>query len=447
MVREIGSSKLILMSIIRRLHIVLLATAAGATWNNHYNVYLGSPYRGSNMGWLLLALYIALFCIFSHLYGAYRIGNQRLNMVIYSNWLSMLMTHIVIFPVLFLIGRGALPSIPILALTAFDAGIILVWAHLANKAYFKIFPPKKVVCFYEGKYPVLLVKKLKERKEKFNLIGAYSFDKHSDVEAITEGAQALIFYHLSEEKSAKLMKFCIMKRLRYYLFPTIGDILLKTSETMFLFDTPLFLARNEGLTLHQRFCKRLFDIIFAALMIVALSPIMLITAVLVRTDGGPIIYKQKRCTENGREFEIIKFRSMVINAENTGPTLASTNDPRITKVGRYIRKFRIDELPQLFNVLNGDMSLVGPRPERPEFVRQYSKGIPEFVCRMSVKSGITGYAQVMGRYDTSPEDKLKLDLMYIQSYSILFDIKILLMTIKIVLFDSTRNGGNNLDRG
>ena len=233
MVREIGSSKLILMSIIRRLHIVLLATAAGATWNNHYNVYLGSPYRGSNMGWLLLALYIALFCIFSHLYGAYRIGNQRLNMVIYSNWLSMLMTHIVIFPVLFLIGRGALPSIPILALTAFDAGIILVWAHLANKAYFKIFPPKKVVCFYEGKYPVLLVKKLKERKEKFNLIGAYSFDKHSDVEAITEGAQALIFYHLSEEKSAKLMKFCIMKRLRYYLFPTIGDILLKTSETMF----------------------------------------------------------------------------------------------------------------------------------------------------------------------------------------------------------------------
>lgn len=435
MVRKIGLSKLILMSIIRRLHIVLLATAAGATWNNHYNVYLGSPYRDSNMGWLLLVLYIALFCIFSHLYGAYRIGNQRLNMVIYSNWLSMLMTHIVIFPVLFLIGRGALPTLPILALTALDVGIILVWAHMANKVYFKIFPPKKVVCFYEGKYPVLLVKKLKERKEKFNLIGAYSFDKHSDVEAITEGAQALIFYHLSEEKSAKLMKFCIMKRLRYYLFPTIGDILLKTSETMFLFDTPLFLARNEGLTLHQRFCKRLFDIIFAALMIVVLSPIMLITAVLVRTDGGPIIYKQKRCTENGREFEIIKFRSMVINAENTGPTLASTNDPRITKVGRYIRKFRIDELPQLFNVLNGDMSLVGPRPERPEFVRQYSKEIPEFVCRMSVKSGITGYAQVMGRYDTSPEDKLKLDLMYIQTYSILFDIKILLMTVKIIFLN------------
>ena len=138
---------------------------------------------------------------------------------------------------------------------------------------------------------------------------------------------------------------------------------------------------------------------------------------------------------------------MVENAESGGAVLAKKDDPRITKVGKIIRKYRLDELPQLFNVLNGEMSLVGPRPERPDFIAQYSNAIPEFICRMNVKCGLTGYAQVMGRYDTSPEDKLKLDLFYIQSYSIIFDIKILLMTVKIILFDSQSSSGIDLGRG
>lgn len=445
--RDINFSKIMLMAFVRRLHIILLGASAGVAWNNFYNVYLGSPYRGNNLGWLLLALYLVLLYVFSQLYGAYRIGNQRLNMVIYSNWLSMFMTNAVIFPILFLIRGGRLPVLPIIALTAFDTGIILTWAYFANKIYFRIFPPRKVVCFYEGEYPGLLVKKINERKEKFQLNGTYLFDGRKNIEKYTNGADALIFYNLSEEKSAKLMRFCIMKRLRYYLFPTIGDILLRTSEAMFLFDTPLFIARNAGLSLRQRFCKRIFDIIFSLLLIIAASPVMIVIAVLVKSDGGPAIYKQTRCTRNGVEFEILKFRSMVENAESGVAVLAEKDDPRITKIGKIIRKYRLDELPQLFNVLNGEMSLVGPRPERPDFIERYSKEIPEFTCRMNVKCGLTGYAQVMGRYDTSPEDKLKLDLIYIQSYSILFDIKILLMTIKIVLFDSQSSSGINLDRG
>lgn len=431
----------ILMSVVRRMHIVLLAVAAGMVWNNQYNILLGSPFQGSYLGWLLLVIYIVLFCLFFQLYGAYRIGDQKVNMIVYSNWLSMFMTNVIICCILFLIGRGSLPIAPIIMLTFVDAVIIFIWGHLANKIYFKLFPPRKVVCFYEGDYPAMLVKELNGLKKKFNLTGVYAFDQCGDIEATAQGAQALIFYHLSEEKSAKLMKFCMMKRLRYYLFPTIGDVLLKTSETIFLFDMPLFLARNEGLTLRQKFCKRIFDLISSAIMIVILSPVMLIAALLIKLeDGGPVIYKQIRCTENGREFEIFKFRSMVMNAESKGgPMLASKNDPRITKIGHYIRKFRIDELPQLFNILLGDMSLVGPRPERPDFIKQYSEDLPEFICRMNVKCGLTGYAQVMGRYDTSPEDKLKLDLMYIQMYSIFFDIKILLMTVKIVLFDSKNN--------
>ena len=424
--RSISLSKLILMSLVRQLHIILLGASAGVTWNNFYNVYLGSPYRGNNLGWLLLALYLVLLYVFSQLYGAYRIGNQRLNMVIYSNWLSMFMTNAVIFPILFLIRGGRLPVLPIIALTAFDTGIILTWAYFANKIYFRIFPPRKVVCFYEGEYPTLLVKKINERKEKFQLTGAYLFDGRKNIEKYTNGADALIFYNLSEEKSAKLMRFCIMRRLRYYLFPTIGDILLRTSETMFLFDTPLFIARNEGLSLRQRFCKRMFDIIFSLLLIIAASPVMFIIALLVRSDGGPAIYKQTRCTKDGLKFEILKFRSMVENAEERGAVLAGKDDPRITKIGKIIRKYRLDELPQLFNVLNGEMSLVGPRPERPDFIAQYSNAIPEFTCRMNVKCGLTGYAQVMGRYD---------------------NIKILFMTVKIILFDSQSSSGIDLGRG
>lgn len=431
----------IIMSVVRRVHIVLLAVIAGFVWNNQYNVLIGKPFYGSYLGWLFLLIYIVLFYLFSRLYGGYRIGDQKVNMIVYSNWLSIFMTNVITCCILFLLGRGSLPIAPIIMLTIADAAIIFLWGHFANKVYFKLFPPRKVVCFYNGEYPAMLVKQIDELKKKFNLVGVYSLDKYDDIESMAEGAQGLIFYNLSEEKSAKLMKFCMMKRLRYYLFPTIGDILLKSSETIFLFDMPLFLAKNEGLSLKQKLCKRIFDIISSAIMIVILSPVMLVTAILIKLeDGGSVIYKQVRCTENGREFEIFKFRSMVQNAESNGcPVLASKDDPRITRVGRYIRKFRIDELPQLFNILLGDMSLVGPRPERPDLIKQYCEDLPEFTCRTNVKCGLTGYAQVMGRYDTSPEDKLKLDLMYIQTYSIFLDVKILLMTVKIVLFDPRNN--------
>ena len=424
---------------VRHLNLILVAVAAGFVWNNYYNDYLGRPFseRG-NLDWLLVFLYITFFHLFLRLYSGYRIGSQRLTDIVYSNWLSVIITNIVIFIILTLVADTNQHLSLILLLTFGEIIILLSWAYLANKLYFSLFSPRKVIFFYEGKFPETIIEKIKLRPEKFELIDIRIFDGRKNLDKLLTGIGGVILYNISEEKSAKLITACVGKNLRYYLIPTIGDVLLKTSETTFLFDIPLFIGKNEGLYPEQRGCKRCMDVILSTAFIIALSPVMLLIALLIGfVDNGPVFYKQKRCTEGGKIFTMYKFRSMKPDDER-GDTLALAleDDPRVTKIGAVLRRFRLDELPQLFNILLGSMSFVGPRPERPELMESYAKKIPEYAFRMNVKSGLTGYAQVMGGYDTAPEEKLKLDLIYIQSYSILFDIKIILMTIKIILFHS-----------
>ena len=178
---------------------------------------------------------------------------------------------------------------------------------------------------------------------------------------------------------------------------------------------------------------------FCVFALIPALPIMLICAIVVKLcDGGAVFYRQKRLTQDGKEFMLYKFRSMIPNAELHGAKLAENHDTRITPVGKILRKCRLDELPQLFNILKGDMSVVGPRPERPELCQEYEKQFPEFKFRLQVKAGLTGYAQVTGVYDTTPYDKLKMDLMYIENYSLFRDIQIILMTIKITLFPTQK---------
>jgi lipopolysaccharide/colanic/teichoic acid biosynthesis glycosyltransferase len=224
--------------------------------------------------------------------------------------------------------------------------------------------------------------------------------------------------------------------------PDIPDILIRSAEDITLFDTPILLNRNNGLTLEQRFVKRAMDIVFAAVMLVLSLPFMLITALCVKLqDGGPAILKQERMTQNGRRFYVYKFRSMIVDAEKaTGAKLADKHDIRITPVGSFIRKVRLDELPQLWNIFIGDMSIVGPRPERPELADEHLKTIPEFAYRLKVRAGLTGYAQVVGKYNTSAYDKLKMDLMYISKYSLLLDLKIIFITFKILFKKESTEG-------
>ena len=276
------------------------------------------------------------------------------------------------------------------------------------------------------------------------LIGSVNigdFENEDEVKKHILKYEGVIICDIPAKSRNDYMKFCFKNDIRAYIVPKISDIILRGAEDIRLFDTPLILCRNGGLTFEQRFIKRMADIIISLLMIILFSPIMLVTALAVKLcDGGNIIYRQKRLTIDEKEFYIYKFRSMIADAEKSGiPQLAKDYDKRITPVGRIIRSCRIDELPQLFNILKGDMSIVGPRPERPELAEEYEKTIPEFKYRLKVKAGLTGYAQVTGTYDTTPYDKLKMDLMYIENYSFRLDLQLMLMTLKTMFFPNKTN--------
>ena len=217
--------------------------------------------------------------------------------------------------------------------------------------------------------------------------------------------------------------------------------MIMSAEKIHMFDTPLLLFRNRGLTVEQQAVKRLFDLVCSALGLIILSPVFLLIAVLIKGyDGGPVFYKQERLTQDGKIFSVYKFRSMRVDSEKYGARLAMKNDSRVTPVGRVLRNIHFDELPQLLNIVKGEMSLVGPRPERPEIAAQYEEEIPEFSYRLKVKAGLTGYAQVYGKYNTTPYDKLKLDLTYIENYSFFLDLQLIATTVKILFQKENTEG-------
>ncbi len=255
------------------------------------------------------------------------------------------------------------------------------------------------------------------------------------IKRISNVDEVLICPGLTDEQKMRISNMCLDARKVVYVVPELFEISLVNTRLVHFEDLPAFMIDRLGLTVEQRFFKRIFDIIFSLIGIIVLSPLMLIASILVKcTSRGPVIYTQERVTYNNEIFSMFKFRTMFQDAEKeTGPVISGRGDPRVTKVGKFMRKFRIDELPQLFNVLVGNMSIVGPRSERPYFVEQFEKDIPIYSKRNLVKAGITGYAQVLGNYDTSAWDKLRYDLIYIKNYSLLLDLKIIFQTIKVVL--------------
>ena len=282
---------------------------------------------------------------------------------------------------------------------------------------------------------------MSRRVDKYMICESVSAEQSwSDMQKAIDRYEGVILCDMPGQLRNDLLKYCFSKKVRVYVAPKISDIMIRGAEEIRLFDTPLLLCRNRGLSLEQRFVKRVFDLIFSLVIGTLLLPISLLIALCIKLeDGGPVLYKQKRLTIDDKVFEVYKFRSMIPNAEEHGPQLATESDNRITKVGSVLRKCRLDEVPQLLNILKGDMSVVGPRPERPELAKQYEESMPEFDFRLRVKAGLTGYAQVTGLYDTVPYDKLKMDLMYIEQYSLLLDLRIIMMTLKIALFPGESN--------
>ena len=227
-----------------------------------------------------------------------------------------------------------------------------------------------------------------------------------------------------------------------FMSTSFEHMMLINPTIMSIEDETIIAASPFKIPAEMDIVKRFFDIVLSLIALVILSPLMLITAVLVKASSpGPVFYRQTRITKDGKEFKILKFRSMGVTAEKeSGPMLATSDDPRVTPVGKYLRSLRIDEIPQLINVLIGDMSIVGPRPERPFFVDQFQEQNAHYKLRHNVRAGITGYAQVYGKYASDFAAKLNFDLIYIKQYSLILDIKIMIQTIKI-LFDKVSSRG------
>ena len=243
------------------------------------------------------------------------------------------------------------------------------------------------------------------------------------------------------ELKHELLNYGFFNKIEIIIIPSIEDILIENSRDAQFIDSPFFIMDLVGPRWYERFVKRFIDIFVSLIALILLSPVFLIVALAIKLDDhGPIIYAQTRLTYKGKLFKVYKFRSMRVDAETNGAQLAKENDDRITQVGKVLRKFRLDELPQIINILNGDMTLVGPRPERPEIAQQYEKTLPQFKYRLNVKAGLTGYAQIYGRYNTSPEDKLKLDLMYIGKYSLLLDLELIFKTVQILFEKESTEG-------
>ena len=384
---------------------------------------------------------VVLVLLFAKSFGGLKIGYLKRTDMFYSQTLSIFCVNVVTYFQISVVNRDFSATVPMVLLTIVDLAVLILWIVLTNKLYFRLYPPRKLVVIYGDRNAAELVLKMSRRVDKYMICESVSASAPPEEirEAISR-YEGIILCEVSGRLRNDLIKYCFAQNVRAYIAPKISDIILRGAEEIRLFDTPLLLCRNYGLTFEQKLGKRIFDLVFAVVFLVILSPVMLASAIAIKLDdGGPVLFKQKRLTYHGKEFYVYKFRSMVVDAEKSGPQLAKENDSRITKVGRILRKCRLDELPQLINILRGDMSVVGPRPERPELAEEYEKTMPEFEFRLQVKAGLTGYAQVTGLYDTLPYDKLKMDLMYIENYSIFMDLRIILMTLKTALFPGETN--------
>lgn len=430
-----------LLRLLKLFNVLLITVPFAWCWFYYYAQQLALPFydRGN---WVVVALYAVLYMIFGRVYGSFWISLNRISESVYSQALAVMMTSGIMYVVTFLLERRMPDIWPLI--TAFVVQLVLsgLWSMAAHVAYYMLFPATKTIIVYD------------ERKGMEKLIRDYGFEKKFTViKTLTveqcianidllHNAQTVFVSGVHSHERNIILKYCVEQGIMMYLVPRIGDVLMSGAQQMHMFHLPMLRVGRYNPSPWHTIAKRTFDVVSAGALFLVISPLMLITAIAIKTDGGPVFYKQRRLTQDGKEFDVLKFRSMRVDAEKDGVARLSTGDKddRITKVGHFIRKVRIDELPQLLNIIGGSMSVVGPRPERPEIASQYEKEMPEFSLRLQAKAGLTGYAQVYGKYNTTPYDKLQMDLMYISNPSFWEDLRIIFATIKILFVPESTEG-------
>lgn len=431
---------------------IALETAIFAyNWLEHFQYSVVESLRnfGYKGHFVEIAFYGLILLFLTTMYGGMRLGYLRNVEIIFSQIFATVLALMFIYVELSIMAHQPfVPKVFIMMLTE-QVIAIIIYTNIANKVYKSIFPPRKLLLIH-GERPIEdIYNKFESRRDKYIIEKTLCIREGMDrvcqeiAHSYAKGeCNAVVVWDVSTAERNMILKFCYARSIRIYIMPKITDVILSGAEELHIFDSPMFLTREFSMSMEQRFIKRTIDIVCSLILLVIASPFMLITAIAIKLyDGGPVLYKQVRCTRDMKEFNIMKFRSMRTDAEKDGiARLAQKHDSRITPIGKFIRKCRIDELPQLINILRGDMSFIGPRPERPEIIKQYVEVMPEFVYRTKVKAGLAGFAQVYGKYNTTPYDKLKLDLIYIEHYSVWMDLKLMLLTLKVLFWPDSTEG-------
>lgn len=423
-------------------HIAFLTIPFGIVWFSYYAERITTPYyeRGN---FLVVALFVLLYVACGRTYDAFLISYNRIFEMVYSQVLSALIADVVMYIVVSLLSMKFVNPLYMLMVLAAQILVSVLWSYMTQTWYFATVRPRRTVIIYDV------------RRGMEDLIHAYGLNKKFDVVAtataaeciesklaVLAGMEAVFVCGVRSHERNIILKYCIANDIRLFVIPRVGDVLMSGARKMHMLHLPMLMAERYNPPAEYLFFKRLIDIAVCGVAVVAAGPVMLVTALAIKLcDGGPVFYRQCRLTKDGKQFNVLKFRSMRTDAEKNGAQLSTGDkDDRVTPVGRVIRKVRIDELPQLFNILAGSMSIVGPRPERPEIAEQYRKELPEFDLRLQAKAGLTGYAQVYGKYNTTPYDKLQMDLMYIANPSLVEDFRIIFATVKILFLPESTEG-------
>lgn len=423
------------------LNVILMALCFAAVWYGYYaDRALVKYYRRGD--WVVIFLFAILYFGFCRSYDAFHISTSPISELIYSQGLSLVIADFALYMVIWLLSLHMPNVLPMLLVLAAQLLVSVLWAFLSHKWYFSNYRPRETAVIYDA------------REGMESLIGEYGLEKKFRIEHVLQvkeclenlsgldGCDTVFLAGIHSHDRNIILKYCMYRGIRVYVIPRVGDVIMGGAKQIHMFHLPMMQIERYHPIPEYVLAKRFFDILLSGIALIVLSPFILVTAIAVKSDGGPALYKQKRLTKDGRVFNVLKFRSMRVDAEKDGVARLSTGDKddRITPVGKVIRKIRFDELPQLFNILRGDMSIVGPRPERPEIAAQYEKEMPEFALRLQAKAGLTGYAQVYGKYNTTPYDKLLMDLTYIGRPSLWEDFKICLATVKILFMPESTEG-------
>ena len=441
-------NKSIKKEVVKRIYKLLSLFIAFISSALLWRMNVGRGWEEGYNGYETLTIVGLCFCLvywfFVRLYQAEQIGQYRLTELTFFHILAFGIADAVLLVETFFWFRGfhRIHFETFVIGFALQVLALMLIIFVCNRFYARYDEPRKLVIVHGDKNYKTFIKKVKKKHFRYKIAG--TFPDTCNLEQIISNIDKntyLYLYGVDYKLKKELVLYCEKNGISIYISQDVEEWMFRGYEISHSFDTPFICNRKSYVAWYYPFFKRVFDITCSFIGLVVSSPILLIVALCIKLyDRGPVLYKQVRLTNDKKEFYIYKFRSMIVNAEKNGAQLAEKNDNRITPVGKIIRKTRLDELPQLWNILRGDMSIVGPRPERPEIHNEYLKELPEFDFRLNVKAGLTGYAQVYGKYSTSPEDKLKLDLLYINNRSMVMDLKLIFYTVKIMFIGDSAEG-------